>query len=760
MMKHLLLFIISFFYGFSVEALLVKTSAPVLIAQTSESEEDLEDEEDFDDEEGEDFDDEASEEGEDFDDEEGEDDFDDEDLDDEEGEDDLDDLDDKDFDEALDQADESQDAAEDESQDAAEDESQDAASSNNAPSSSDTTDDESLEKEFESSLGGDDEEVENQTEEFLKEEQEASEQQDDQIEDEFDNINEQEASSVEVDESSDSLNTVSNIRYVAEKDQIVIDTRQTVSYQTRKNVKNNQLIIEILQARLEDNLKWPFILKDFKTSFGMVQADQKTEDGVRVIIQLKEGASQPNVSISESGLQILIAYEDPFEKGKNFSKAGLKNQLPAKTLEEFYFSEKEYSGSPISFHVISAPVQQVLKFISEESGLNMVISDKIQGRVSLKLEDVPWDQALDTIFKVQNLGYTRDGNVIIVAPLEEIEKRDKKLRDIAKTRGPFIPFKTEVVPVAYGKLSEIKTKVQSFLTGANSSTSAQGVPGGDERKGEIIIHEETNAFIIVDTQDRIDKIKKLVRYLDEPPRQVMIEAQIVEAEETFVRNMGLNWQINNSLPVNISAGGFLDFFKGNYSGDLRFQKTSDSGGFSLNLSQIPFIGDIGTTLNLAEKEGFVRVVSSPKIVAISGKKASIKRNSPILRPTTTTVTAEGNSQQQTESVDVVISLDVEPVITSQESVFLKVNIKRDNPSASGGSDLTAREANTEVLIKDGHTVVIGGIYQHDESSDEGGIPFLSKVPLVKWLFGSIASSKSKNELLIFLTPKIMKTPRD
>ena len=578
------------------------------------------------------------------------------------------------------------------------------------------------------------------------------------------------------DNQRDGLNLITNIRYISSEDTIVIDSSETVSYLPRKNTKNNQLIIEILQARLMDNLEWPYPLKDFKTKFGFIKADQKSDDTVRVVIQLKEGSSFPSIKSSEDGNQLIVGFGNSsgvLADGDEASDRIFRGKLPAKTLEDFYYSDLQFTGSPISFHVIDAPVKQVLQFISEESGLNMVIGNGVTGNITLKLEGVPWDQAFHIIVTEKNLGYRKQGNVIIVSTLQFMETRANKIREIAEKKLPLIPFKTEVISLSYVKPSDMKGKVQDFLTKENTKTK--------QEPGRVIVHEDTNTFIVMDTKRTIEKIKNIVKQLDRPPKQVMIEARIVEAVETFGKSFGFEWSLSGNLPVNISPAGFLDFIKGNFYGDYEFK---NSGNISLNIGQIPLIGDISAALSLAEAEGYGRLVSSPKVVAISGKSASITRNSPLLfltaNPYQTAAptpggtaeagagvdpAAEGGAGQQVpggvQTLDITLSLQVTPVVTSKGSVFLTVSVTRDSPTGSGAKSgeafMVSRSAQTEVLVQNGHTVVIGRIYQYDETSSRDGIPFLSKIPFMSWLFDTVTSNYAKNELLVFLTPKVLDT---
>ena len=568
------------------------------------------------------------------------------------------------------------------------------------------------------------------------------------------------------------LNLITNIRYLSGTDTIVIDGSETVSYQVRKNMENNQLIVEILQARMMDNLEWPYVLKDFKTDFGLIQADQKNDDTVRIVVQMKKGTGFPSTKISESGSQIIVGSGDLSREASADPGPRKPFNLPGKTLKDFYLGDADFTGSPISFHVIDAPVRQVLQFISEEGHLNMTIGEAVQGKVTLKLENVPWDQALHIILMDKNLGYSKRGSIIAINTLDNIEKRTKKLREIAENQRPLTPVKTEVIPISYGKPSEMEKKVSQFLTKPNEKRSQEA--------GRIIVHEETNTFIVMDTEEVIEKIKQFVSQLDKPPKQVMIEARIVEAEETFGRSFGLNWSLGGNFPVSVSLEGFKEFFAGGFSGNYDLSANDSGVGIDLNVGQIPFIGDIGASLSLAESEGYGRIVSSPRVVTISGKEASITRNSPIIIVNSTSSTEVGaasgggggegdessgnqtrTERSSTQTVDVKLELKVTPVITAKGSVFLTVDITRENPSgaavASGDSVKTSRSAKTEVLVQNGHTIVIGGIYQYDQSSGRKGTPFLSKVPFLSWLFDDVSSSYAKNELLVFLTPKLLDT---
>ena len=552
---------------------------------------------------------------------------------------------------------------------------------------------------------------------------------------------------IEGDSSDGALNLITNIRYVADKDRIIIDCSEPSSYQERKNKQTNQLIIEIFQAKLAGNLHWPYPFRDFSTNFGFVKADQKNSTTVRIVVQLKEGADFPKTTLTKTREKIIIAYGELIdhqiigEEGLYESSAIPDSILPAKTLEDLYSENIKFSGHTISFHVENAPIKQVLRFISEESGLNMVIGEGVGGSITLKLEDIPWDQALHTIFKVKSLGYTREGNVITVLPLAEIERQGKKLKEISELQKSLAPYKTKVISVNYGRMGDIQTEIKKFST--PKSKHAKG--------GQIIENPQRNSFIVIDTPAVIKKIEALVRYLDKAPRQVMVEAKIVEVSKSFSRNFGLSWDLSSNVPLSISPSGLLEQLQ-NIGVSFDFKS---SGSSSLDLTGLPIVGDISASLNLAESEDHARVVSSPKVVVISGKAASITRDTPIRLTDASVLTSEGDSKTTEKTESIAVSLNVTPTVTSTKGVFMNVTVNRTDPGGPSGAFKTTRNATTEVLAKNGQTIVIGGIHGQNEGERDDGIPFLKDIPFFSMLFGGWSKSRTKAELLIFITPTIL-----
>ena len=256
----------------------------------------------------------------------------------------------------------------------------------------------------------------------------------------------------------------------------------------------------------------------------------------------------------------------------------------------------------------------------------------------------------------------------------------------------------------------------------------------------------------------------------------MIEAKIVEVSKSFARNFGFNWSLGGDLPVRIDASGFLDFFRSAFDGiSGLYQASSQKGGgtagaFAMN--GLPFIGDVNATLNLAENDGSVQVLSTIKALTKSGQSASITKNTPILIPASTnTVQGAGSgdttgttdvsgaggvvTQRTFQTQDIALSLQVTPIVTSSGSIAIKVNINLSDPGGEGGAFKTDRTAQTEVLAKNGQTIVVSGIYQKSETQTNEGVPFIGKVPLLGWLFNNESVNAAESEMLMFITPTLV-----
>ena len=609
---------------------------------------------------------------------------------------------------------------------------------------------------------------------------------DEQIEDESDIIASEDESLEETEgerenEAPSALSQITNIRY--SDGHIYIDGQGDLSYRSRFNEASRQFVIEIPSARIMDQLKWPYIMKEFASHFAMLEADQKTKDTVRVVIQMRPDAKAPSVMEQEGGLMIAaevadftesdVAEEDSdFEEGPDRFDEGMAEGggftdeasgpiLGAKTIQEFLsMKDQKFYGNPVTLDIREANLKDVLYFLVEESGINMIISDKIPAaeKVNFNLREIPWDQALVLIMKQKNLGYIREGNIVTISTIDEILQKqntqDALLRGGERPTDHYGELHLEVIPINYAKASALVSKI-NFL----SSKTLR-------KETFIKADPESNYLMVRDTMAVINKMKDLIRVFDRAPKQIMISAKFVEASEFFTSRFGVSWGLSgapislNAIgggQVNISTSPFLQAFPG--FGDL------GTLGSRLRVGTFKYVGDLDAIIGLSETGPYdVKVISSPRVITLNGESAEISQKSQTVGYSTS-VNREGGGGVSTTEAKVEdtgeLSLSVTPDVTNANSVYMKVNMKRSFPGTpSGGGEAQAtpkfeRSASANILVKDGHTAVIGGIYEKSDQESTVGLPILKHIPFINWLFSQKNTNKTKIELLLFLTPRIL-----
>lgn len=529
---------------------------------------------------------------------------------------------------------------------------------------------------------------------------------------------------------------------------LVIQADRPMTFTTRKNPDNQQLIVEVSNARLPSRLKRPLNMKDINTAIGAVDAYQESGSSTaRFVVQLKKGASSP-VVVTE-GNTLLVVADPPKSITSALSTEIMKdplqvealardsNILTSRTLQEFLAGNTKFFGKKISLETNSMSVRDALRFIADEGGVNMIIADNIQGNVSLKLRDVPWDQAFIVIMKSRDLGYIRQGNVLRVATIGDLRKEEDDAINLTNARLKTEPLVVKVFPVNYAKVDDLSTKIKDFLT-------ERGKVAGDAR---------TNSIVVTDIQQNLERLSQLVHSLDSQPPQVLIEGRIIEATDQFQRQVGINW--------GFSGGQYTVGQSGQGSVTLRPELTISTGQpsasqLNLTLGSLDVLGDINALISMNELESKVRVLSSPRIVTLSNEKATI--NQKVSIPISTiTATQTGNIQSFTFR-DLELKLEVTPQITSNASVIMNILVKREIevPAPSGSApSIESREASTKVMVKNGQTSIIGGVYQNDSNDSTNGVPYLKDIPVLGSLFRSKTTSSRRTELMIFLTPRVV-----
>ncbi|MFP8877172.1 MAG: type IV pilus secretin PilQ [Myxococcota bacterium] len=415
---------------------------------------------------------------------------------------------------------------------------------------------------------------------------------------------------------------------------------------------------------------------------------------------------------------------------------------------------KRYVGRRISLDFKDAPIDDVLRLIAEVSDLNMIAGDEVDGSVTVRLVDVPWDQALDVVLLTHGLGFVRVGNVLRIAPTTSLAEEEELRLQERRAKERLEDLMVKLQPVNYADAKKISLMIGQLLT----------------PRGTVNVDERTNTLIIKDIPSVIDEATALVKAVDTMTPQVMIEAKIVEANLDFSRELGSTWSFGTN-PLTEGGLGGRDFspFAGAGSGLLGgggsgvlFGNPITAGPTGLlNMAAHIFDSKFNVELQLqaAESNGDGKVISSPRIITLDNSEASIEQGVSIPFQTFE------NGDAQLEFVDAVLQLKVTPHITADRSIIMDIEVSRNAPDDSvftltGSPAIAKNQVKTETLVKDGQTLVLGGIYVIDKSKRQSRVPFLSDIPFLGKAFNSNEVSDSRKELLIFVTPRIVSTPQD
>ncbi|MCX5722333.1 MAG: type IV pilus secretin PilQ [Nitrospirae bacterium] len=424
--------------------------------------------------------------------------------------------------------------------------------------------------------------------------------------------------------------------------------------------------------------------------------------------------------------------------------------------EDLVVGETRYIGRRISLDFQQAEIGNVLRLIAEVSGFNMVVGEGIKSKVTMKLVSVPWDQALDMILKMNGLGKIRQGNIIWIDSLANLAKQQNEEAQAKDAKAKAEELVDRVFYVRNLQASELMTALRQYLS----------------PRGLMQVSQGSNALIVRDTESKMSVMKQLVDGLDLEVPQVQIEARIVQADTNYSRSLGVQWGMQNVNPLGAPQG--VANFRTGTDGTFGHQTSNylvNLPAAVAGLASTPGVGfTFGRTdgggalldvrLSAGEMLGLSKVIAAPKVTTLDKREAKISQGESIPFQTTS---LQGT---QTTFVDANLELNVTPQITSRDpkevgkQIMLKVRATRNavgSRSNPAGPSIDRREANTQVIIRDGETMVIGGVFIDTQSNSSGGIPYLSRVPVLGWLFKNKTESVAKQELLIFLTPSIVKS---
>jgi len=565
--------------------------------------------------------------------------------------------------------------------------------------------------------------------------------------------------------------------------------------------QDNSVVVDVGNARLPANLQKPLNVTDFATP---VQRIDAKPSGAGTQLVLSTGGAVESLAY-QSGNEYVVeisARKAPAAVGA--VTAGSVTQA-AKGVPE-----RGYSGKPVTFNFQDVPVRTVLQLIAEESNLNVVASDSVQGNVTLRLVNVPWDQALDIVLRAKGMDKRRDGSVIWVAPQAELAKFEQEKEDARIAIENREDLVTDYVQINYHSATQIfkaLTEAKGIGGGGGGGAGGNGSSSQEESgflssRGRIVADERTNTLMISDIPKKIARMRELINVIDRPVDQVLIESRIVIATDTFARELGAKFGISGSrdnvyfsgdLDSNTetrksqvataatNANAVRDWIAGGSVGpapvpvasaitrglnwDLPVASTSNPGSLALSILNAGYLLDV--ELSAMQEESRGEVISNPRVVTTNQREALIKQGKEIGYVTISGGGAAGGAQTpNVQFKEVVLELKVTPTITDDNRVFLNMAVKKDEVQryitlAGYGEipEINRREVNTAVLVEDGQTVVIGGVYEFTDRSSVSKVPFLGDVPFLGNLFKKRGRNKDKAELLVFVTPKVLRVAK-
>ncbi len=483
--------------------------------------------------------------------------------------------------------------------------------------------------------------------------------------------------------------------------------------------QGSKVIVSIKGAGLAPGLQRRMDVTDFATPVTTIDA--------------KSSGSQASVIISAHGEFSQIAYQS----GNTYTV----EIRPVKRSEANARKKKEitYTGERLSLNFQSIEVRSVLQLIADFTGLNIVVSDQVQGEITLRLKDVPWDQALAIILRTQGLDKRQQGNVLYIDKAENIRRHEKEELQASVDVQQRVPLRTEIVPLNYADAREMATLLKSGSAG-NSILSDRGTVSIDRR---------TNSLLVQDTPAKLDEIRTLITRLDIPVKQVLIETRIVTASDKFTHELGAAFSASNR---DARANGVLtgDF-------DVGLGANSPAGTVGLKLTKIPLGAQLDLELSAAEVEDQADIVANPRIVTSNKRKARIEQGVEIPYEEATSSGATNIAFKKA-----VLSLEVTPHITKDHQINLDLKVSRDSVGAifNGVPSIDTREVETHVRVRNGQTIVLGGIFEETKAKNKKSVPFFGDLPVVGRLFRKDSNRNDKSELLIFVTPKIVDSSLD
>jgi len=536
----------------------------------------------------------------------------------------------------------------------------------------------------------------------------------------------------------------------------VIDMKKPIEYDISElkdsiivNIPLKKSAEEKADSKLEVREKESLIKEEKSEEKPILSQIPKEQSGLQEGSQKEEIQKKEKVAELEND-KALFAGEEEKAKKEKIIKA-----LKAQTITT---EEKKWEGEPFTFDFKEIDIKDLFRFIADISGLNVVLDPGVSGKITLKLTDVPWDQALDLICRSQGLGYVLEGNVIRIAPLSVLSKEAEERRRQKEQEELLRPLQTIIRPLSYSTAGNVATLVKKMLS----------------PKGTIDVDDRTNTLIITDIDKKIPAIESLINSLDLRIPQVIIEARMVETTRDFSQGLGIQWgfrgiadpSYGNNLPFSFpntayiygnkilsTRGGIAGNPLGGYAVNLPTTQ-APNGAILLSTGNVLDTFRLDVALAALENQGKGRVLSNPKIATQNNQQAEIRQGYQI------PVQTIANNTVTTTFVNATLSLQVKPQITAEDTIIMDVTVENNRPDFSnvvfGTPPIITQRAKTTLLLDNGSTAVMGGILVGKEEYAQSSVPGVNKIPIIKYLFKNKNITRENRELLIFLTPRIMK----
>jgi type IV pilus assembly protein PilQ len=584
---------------------------------------------------------------------------------------------------------------------------------------------------------------------------------------------------------------------------VIITTNETIQY-TASQPQQNLIVLDFKDAFVPQSLERPMDTSEFISPVRLVRA-YKTSTGARVAISLRANTDYKVTTAGDKQIHVDVTVPSQMIADRQIAAQGFSSVSPSSgdtgRIENAYQSEQfinsagrsvdpnsvfgtgagandpssllgfasgflydsmsaqslPYSGQRVSMDFVAADIHSIFRLISDVARLNIIASDEVQGTVTVKLDDVPWDQALAAVLQSKGLGSQRFGNIIRVAPIESIKSEQQTALAAKQAKEQLEEPDLLILPLNYAQAADVVPEVQSLVSS----------------RGSVQVDTRGNQLILKETAQRLAQIRELVRHLDKQTPQVTIEARVVEASSGFTRSLGIQWGASVdasaatgsatgwSFPndIGVSGGrsltGTSAFFVPGAESllvDLGSQ-AGDVGSMAISLGSISGVLDLDARLSALEADGFGKVISSPKITTIDNKQATISQGTQIPFLSTSST---GTSVQ---FVTAALELAVTPHITNDDRILMIIAVSNNRADfgllVNGQPAIQIKRANTELLVQNGDTTVLGGVFATDESWSQTRIPGFWRIPLLGYLFRNSAQVINRNELLVFITPHIV-----